>query len=590
MYKVTGFFQRPPFNLLQPFMGGHAGGLYIPLRPFQDTGGTTPASVAGQSIARINDQSGNSLNWLQATAASQLVLGSRPITGVTNRVIGNDWTDAATGAIAAAGSELIVNGLMQVDLSGWTDYSTGTGSATWSTGAAAITGGASGVGALGQSFAMVAGVIYTLQLTTETSTLTNVWLGTTLGGSDIYSAATTSAFGCNFIQFTAPSTGTCYLRFRKTTSATSRVYVVSCMQQRFPAAFMAANPTIASRRSMFTVTQVGVIDGVPTFGIRAQLPIGTVDTTITFNYNSTTSVVAAAGEVWSNSIMAAKTAGSFAGITSTVLQTRGRTAAGAGVVTTSSSNISSSLSSSLAPYQFDNQTLVGGTIARVVGAFTFNVTAATVVDITMVLGAQQIERQAVSGPPQIINSATPYLVTAPSVAAVLQPYGAGDDFMSTGQVAIGAETQGAYAGATNNWSITWNYCGFGDGTIIAQCGAVDANKMMQVRVVSGVAEVFIRGTKTITGITVADGIPHNGSLVCTNGVVTCVIDSSARIPITTGSAAAEAEFLTWFARTNGTPATFQTGFGQPVVLLDYAMGETSERQTINAMRAVLGGQ
>lgn len=48
---------------------------------FQDTAGTTPVTAAGQTVARINDKSGNGLNATQATAASRptyQVVNGRP--------------------------------------------------------------------------------------------------------------------------------------------------------------------------------------------------------------------------------------------------------------------------------------------------------------------------------------------------------------------------------------------------------------------------------------------------------------------------------------------------------------------------------
>lgn len=41
---------------------------------FQDTAGTVPVTAAGQSVARINDKSGNGRNLLQATGANQPTL------------------------------------------------------------------------------------------------------------------------------------------------------------------------------------------------------------------------------------------------------------------------------------------------------------------------------------------------------------------------------------------------------------------------------------------------------------------------------------------------------------------------------------
>lgn len=58
------------------FAGGVVGVWYDPsdlATLFQDTAGTVPVTAAGQSVARINDKSGNGLHATQATVASQPV-------------------------------------------------------------------------------------------------------------------------------------------------------------------------------------------------------------------------------------------------------------------------------------------------------------------------------------------------------------------------------------------------------------------------------------------------------------------------------------------------------------------------------------
>lgn len=62
------------FNPLSLFTGGIDGSWFDPSdfsTMFQDTAGTTPVTAAGQSVARINDKSGNGHNATQATSANR---------------------------------------------------------------------------------------------------------------------------------------------------------------------------------------------------------------------------------------------------------------------------------------------------------------------------------------------------------------------------------------------------------------------------------------------------------------------------------------------------------------------------------------
>lgn len=97
---TTGFagysaWEGPVFPFPASVFIGHVGGLYDPLIAFQDTGATTRADDVGESIARINDQTVNGFNWLQATAASRLTLGQYPIVGIYNYLIRTQELDNA---------------------------------------------------------------------------------------------------------------------------------------------------------------------------------------------------------------------------------------------------------------------------------------------------------------------------------------------------------------------------------------------------------------------------------------------------------------------------------------------------------------
>jgi hypothetical protein len=72
--------RRPTTTSFDPatlFAGAVQGGWYDPSdlsTMFQDTAATTPVTAAGQSVARINDKSGNGNHLTQATAANQPTL------------------------------------------------------------------------------------------------------------------------------------------------------------------------------------------------------------------------------------------------------------------------------------------------------------------------------------------------------------------------------------------------------------------------------------------------------------------------------------------------------------------------------------
>jgi hypothetical protein len=145
-----------------------------------------------------------------------------------------------------------------------------------------------------------------------------------------------------------------------------------------------------------------------------------------------------------------------------------------------------------------------------------------------------------------------------------------DDYLYVDAASWGTATQGCYAAAGNNWTIGAMYCGHDDaGVLYSQCGAVDANKMLEVSLSSGVPQSRIRGTNTASSAAINDGRPHLALTTCTDGVITTSIDGVDTTP-TVGAAAAETEKVAFMARTPSSPAGHLMGRCDPF-LIDRAL-------------------
>jgi len=203
---------------------------------------------------------------------------------------------------------------------------------------------------------------------------------------------------------------------------------------------------------------------------------------------------------------------------------------------------------------------------------------------------EQMEVASSASALQVVGGA--WDVTESGYPNVMLPYGDGGDSMSTGVVGFGTATQGLYAAAGQNWSAQVVFCTFSNSaTILAQCGSTEANKQLQANTNSAntAVEVCVRGTRTVLTGTYYPGALNLLSLVCTNGVVTARVNTSAREAVGIGAAAAEAVATTFMARTATSPSTFLTGWALPVDLADYAMSAAVESQAISTIRSLVGG-
>jgi hypothetical protein len=212
---------------------------------------------------------------------------------------------------------------------------------------------------------------------------------------------------------------------------------------------------------------------------------------------------------------------------------------------------------------------------------------AGVAGATWSLWGAQVEGAAAATAYQTVAAA--YDITESGIQSITMPRGDGGDILTSGVSSFGNATSGLFADTGQNWTLLFTGTGFADGTIAAQCGATDADKMFQLYISSGVLRCRLRGTDNSLSLTANNGVPFNGSIVCTDGVVTANVNSGGRSTLNAGSAVAEAVNISWFARTVSSPASQYTGFSQPVVLIDRAISAVEETQALAQMKTLYGG-
>jgi hypothetical protein len=136
--------------------------------------------------------------------------------------------------------DIVTNGQFAANLSGWTDYSSGTGAVAWNSGTARFTPGASGVAAIEQQLAVIRGTVYRVFVRTFLGTI-NVNIGSTSGGSDLYSGALTftNIGGGQFfeVQFN-PAGATAFIRFSTSEDTTVDLDYVAVFDEAPPSALL----------------------------------------------------------------------------------------------------------------------------------------------------------------------------------------------------------------------------------------------------------------------------------------------------------------------------------------------------------------
>jgi hypothetical protein len=198
-----------------------------------------------------------------------------------------------------------------------------------------------------------------------------------------------------------------------------------------------------------------------------------------------------------------------------------------------------------------------------------NGSTVTIADSIISIGAAQVTFQ---------NRLGPSNITQTGLSTVNAFFGDGvDDFLFVDAASWGTATQGMFADTGVNATMGAMYCGHDDaGVLYSQCGAVDANKMLEVSLSGGAPSSRIRGTANASATVFNNGVPHLHLTVITNGVVTTYIDGVASTP-TVGAAVAETEKLAWMARTPSAPAGHLMGRCDPF-LIDRALSAAEAAQ------------
>lgn len=153
----------------------------------------------------------------------------------------------------------------------------------------------------------------------------------------------------------------------------------------FPTNWTSAGLTGLTR----TVVGVGTEDGIPYIDLRVN---GTPGSTsgIPFRFESTTQIVAAPGQVWTSNSFVRLVAGSLTGVVSVVNQINERNSGGTLLVSGSLTLIPTdgALRIQARPLTY---TLVNGSTARITPVVGVNVTNGVAVDLTLRIGAPQLE-------------------------------------------------------------------------------------------------------------------------------------------------------------------------------------------------------
>ena len=298
-----------------------------------------------------------------------------------------------------------------------------------------------------------------------------------------------------------------------------------------------------------------------------------------------TNISAILGQNWTTSCEVALVGGALTNVGALQVWQAEYTAAnafliGAGAI------IGPSLTSSLQRFS-TTRTLNRATVGGVRSGMVFTTTASAAINMTLRLKLPQTELG--SSVTAIQRVTSPSIITQSGTPSVRGWYFDGtDDRFTLGVSSFGTATSGLYAATGNNWSVALLYCGFATaGSLIAQCGATDANQMFNAYLLAGELQTRIRGTNNDSNTLLNDGQPHLLQWACTDGVVTLRIDGGARATLTAGAAAAETNMITVMCRTNSSPAAFTVGRGVPF-FIDRALSEQDELQYFNQVAAEYG--
>ena len=169
----------------------------------------------------------------------------------------------------------------------------------------------------------------------------------------------------------------------------------------------------------------------------------------------------------------------------------------------------------------------------------------------------------------------PWDVSESGQSPIWLPYYGGSAWMDSGVQSFG--TASLFADAGQQWTV-WGVLRStntaGTTTVIAKCGATEANRTFQVRIAAttGNFSPVIRGTPSDSGIAVADGQFHVWLMRWNGTALQTYIDKNAVVSTAVGAAAQEAENIIVGARTAASPATNMTGRND-VAMIDRALSD-----------------
>jgi hypothetical protein len=469
---------------------------------FDSTGTLQTASA---NTARNATYSYNGSSWVANT-------GTLIEPAATNSIRNNTMV----GAVASSSTQLANNGTFTTSCSGstcsgWTTtVNGGTGSVSFSSGTATLTGDGTHAASIYQAITTVSGYTYTIAVTTGSGNAVTVQAGTSAGASGLLAATSIPASATTSVQFTATGT-TSYVQINNTSVSAAAVTTVSVQS----AGHLPTNWGFISGAPLLVISVVGsgTENGINYIDLNiAGTAAATGESAIYLD--ACNGVTAAQGQTWVNSAYLKAISGTVP--TQSLLGVREYATGCAGIlVEDKSSNLtiaSTALGTSRQPYTV---TLSKPTTTTVIPELVFGVSSGTAYNFTLRIGMPQMEQ---------VNTTTSQATTATSIIATSTVAVTRSADVYNQQPASYFDTTGTLNFANTNVART-NYTYNGSswtnaGTLIepAATNSILDNMMVGMVAADGV-ERTNNGTFSNTSPNVCTGSVTSGSntLSCYNG-------------------------------------------------------------------------
>jgi hypothetical protein len=283
---------------------------------------TRAADVYNQQPASYVDGTGT-LYFSSANTARDNHNASSPYADLGNLVepaaTNSIRNNMMVGAVAADGVERATNGTFSAcsgaTCTGWTTtVNGGTGSVSFSSGSATLTGDGTNAASIYQAIPTVSGYMYTIAINANSGNTLTVQVGTTAGNSNIYTNSTTG-IAVTYFQFTG-SGSTAYVQINNSSATPSTITSISVQS----AGQKPTNWNISTNNGTWDniyvqVVGTGTTNGISYVDIKFAGTSSSASQNFSIKTESNNIIAASNGQSWTHSVYVALVGGSTANLT-----------------------------------------------------------------------------------------------------------------------------------------------------------------------------------------------------------------------------------------------------------------------------------